>query len=129
MRSGVRTNPRALAEEFLEDKYEALTSLQAAVYGMHVWAQRRKPGQQTIDRMMMDEVDLVTGESVGICAPGHAMIRHFFLAVTDKTYLFKLSWCVISSHLHTSPHIPPPFSHLLTPAIAAFPSGASRTSQ
>ena len=35
VRSGVRTNPHALAEEFLEDKYEALASLQACCSCAH----------------------------------------------------------------------------------------------
>ena len=54
VRAGVKTNPHSLAEEFLEDKAEALSSLQAQVYGMHVWAQAKQAGQQlTIEQMMM----------------------------------------------------------------------------
>ena len=93
MRAGVKTNPTALAEEFLEDKHEALSLLQAQVYGMHVWAQTRQAGQQlTLEQMMMDEADLVTAESVGLCSPGQALIRHFFLAVHEARAPYQLSW-------------------------------------
>jgi hypothetical protein len=92
-RAGVKTNPTALAEEFLEDKHEALSSLQAQIYGMHVWAQARQVGQQlTLEQMMMDSVELVTAESVGLCSPGHALIRHFFLAVHEARAPYQLSW-------------------------------------
>jgi len=81
-RAGVRSNPRALAEEFLEDKAEALTALQAQVYGMHAWANHRSAGQQlTMKQMAMGDVDFVTAESVALCSPGEALIRHFFLSV------------------------------------------------
>jgi len=93
VRSGVKTNPTSLAEEFLADKYEALASLQAQVYGMHVWAQARQAGTQlTLEQMMMDEVELVTAESVGLCAPGEALIRHFFLSVHQARAPYQLSW-------------------------------------
>ena len=93
VRSGVKTNPTSLAEEFLADKYEALASLQAQVYGMHVWAQARQAGTQlTLEQMTMDEVELVTAESVGICAPGEALIRHFFLSVHQARAPYQLSW-------------------------------------
>ena len=60
---------------------------------MHVWAQARSAGQQlTLEQMMMDDVELITAESVGICAPGEALIRHFFLAVHEATSAYKLSW-------------------------------------
>ena len=55
VRCGVRSNPTALAEEFLEDKAEALAELQAQVYGMHVWAKQLSAGQQlTLEQMSMD---------------------------------------------------------------------------
>ena len=93
VRSGVKTNPTSLAEEFLADKYEALASLQAQVYGMHVWAQARQAGTQlTLEQMTMDEVELVTAESVGLCAPGEALIRHFFLSVHQARAPYQLSW-------------------------------------
>ena len=93
VRAGIKTNPTALAEEFLEDKHEALSSLQAQVYGMHVWAQAKQAGQQlTLEQMMMDEPELVTAESIGLCSPGQALIRHFFLAVQNARAPYQLSW-------------------------------------
>ena len=40
----------------------------------------------------MRDYQPVTHESVGFCAPGDALIRHFFLAVSDAERDFKFSW-------------------------------------
>jgi len=61
---------------------------------MHVWAKKRKPGQQTIEQVIvaMDNAEVVTAESVGMCAPGEALIRHFFREAHKASNDYKLSW-------------------------------------
>ena len=60
---------------------------------MHVWSQRRNAGQQmTLRGSWVRDPVLVTAKSVGICAPGEALIRHFFLEAANATKPYKLSW-------------------------------------
>ena len=60
---------------------------------MHLWAKERAPGQQlTLDAMWMGELTEFTRASVGLCSPGHKLIRHFFLAVYNVGKEYKLSW-------------------------------------
>ena len=35
----------------------------------------------TLDQMSVHKVDLPTESSIGLCAPGDALVRHFFLEV------------------------------------------------
>ena len=68
----------------LQSGHRSLTSLKR---------QAKKAGQQlTLEQMMMDEVELVTAESIGLCSPGHALIRHFFLAVHEARVPYQMSW-------------------------------------
>ena len=60
---------------------------------MHAWAKQRTAGQQlTLEQCFIGEYTEVTPASVGLCAPGDALIRHFFLAVSDSESSYKLSW-------------------------------------
>ena len=60
---------------------------------MHAWAKERSAGQQlTLDQCYMGKYVEVTPARVALCAPGDALIRHFFLAVSDTESQYKLSW-------------------------------------
>jgi hypothetical protein len=76
------SNPTDLAEELLELKSEWFDLLRAQVLGMHRWAHdRSQKGQQlTLEQLFMGKYTDVTPKSVALCAPGEALIRHFFLA-------------------------------------------------
>ena len=87
------SNPTDLAAELLEYKHEAFSALQLQVYGMHVWAGNRDPGAQlTMKQMTLGKLVEITPESVGLCAPGDALIRHFFSAIATAASVYKLSW-------------------------------------
>ena len=60
---------------------------------MHLWARARSTGQQlTIQQCYIGEYHEVTHASAGLCAPGEALIRHFFLSVSAAESNYKLSW-------------------------------------
>ena len=60
---------------------------------MHAWANHRSAGQQlTMKQMAMGDVDFVTAESVALCSPGEALIRHFFLSVHEARSPYQLSF-------------------------------------
>lgn len=87
------SNPTDLAEELIELKSEWFDLLRAQVIGMHVWAKGRSARQQlTLEQCFLGEYTDVTPASVALCAPGDALIRHFFLAVSDAESKYKLSW-------------------------------------
>ena len=44
-------------------------------------AKERSGQQLTLDQMSVHKVDLPTESSIGLCAPGDALVRHFFLEV------------------------------------------------
>ena len=53
---------------------------------MHLWAKKRQPGQQlTLTQLGMATVVEVTAKLLGLCSPGSALIRRFFLAEYDAT--------------------------------------------
>ena len=64
------------------------------VYGMHLWSKERgaRKQQLTLDDWRMGAFVEFSRSSVGFCAPGHALIRHFFLAVYHAGADYKLSW-------------------------------------
>ena len=87
------SNPTALAKQLLEFKTEWFDLLRAQVIGMHLWARERPSGHQlTLEQLFMAPYVELTHESVGLCAPGHALIRHLFLAVSAAEAAYKLSW-------------------------------------
>ena len=94
-----------MATEIEEYKGEVFAVAQLQVYGMQVWAKLKSPNgaQPTIDQFCMKEVVQITAETFGLCFPGHALIRHFMLTITDATSRFKESWrqqnvpCIIGS--------------------------------
>ena len=60
---------------------------------MHLWARERRPGQQlTLDQLFMGELTEFSRASVGLCSPGHQLLRHFYLAVDAASSVYKLSW-------------------------------------
>jgi hypothetical protein len=64
------------------------------VYGMHLWAIERSSGQQlTLDQLwrMGDFVEF-TRADVGLCSPGHKLLRHFFFADYNASIEYKFSW-------------------------------------
>ena len=87
------SNPTDLAKRLLEFKSEWFDLLRAQVLGMHLWAKQRRIGQQlTMDQFRMSKFEAPTHESVAMCAPGHALLRHLFLAVSDADEQYKFSW-------------------------------------
>lgn len=87
------SNPTDLATELLETKSEWFDLLRAQVMGMHAWAKVRIGTKQpTMRQVCMGEYEPVTHKSVAFCAPGDALIRHFFLAVSDAEKDYKFSW-------------------------------------
>ncbi len=87
------SNATDLAEELLELKAEWFDLLRAQVVGMHLWAADRSPGQQlTLEQTSMGAYSDITHKSVAFCAPGLALIQHFYLAVSDAEKEYKFSW-------------------------------------
>ena len=87
------SNPTDLSKQLLEFKTEWFDLLRAQVIGMHAWSKERRSGQQlTLEQLCMPAYENVTHESVALCAPGHALIRHFYLAVSDAEASYKFSW-------------------------------------
>ena len=83
-----------MATEIEEYKGEVFAVAQLQVYGMQVWAKSKSlnGAQPTIDQFCMKEVVQITAETFGLCFPGHALLRHFMLKVTDATSAFKESF-------------------------------------
>ena len=89
------TNPTRLAETLLEEKYDVFEELRTSVYGMQAWARKQRGGSQSqlsMRQFLMDEPVVLTEHMVGLCAPGHALIRHFFLALSTTQATYKFSW-------------------------------------
>ena len=60
---------------------------------MHLWAAQRQAGAQlTLDQLWLAPFAVPTAKSVGLCAPGHALVRHLFLAVSKAEEQYKFSW-------------------------------------
>jgi len=88
-----RSNPTDAADELQEYKAEALTALQIEVASMQIWGKERSAGQQlTIERMRVHRVEIPTESSIALCAPGDALLRHFFLEVQEGLSEYQLSW-------------------------------------
>ena len=88
-----RSNPNDIADEMCEYKSEMLSTLQLQVVCLQIWGKERKPGEQlTLDRLSMHDAEIPTAKSLGVCAPGHALIRHFFLDVQEARDNYQLSW-------------------------------------
>ena len=86
-------NPTNLSKQLLESKTEWFDGLRASVLGMHHWARQRQAGAQlTLDQLFIAPFIEPTPESVGLCAPGHALIRHLFLSVSKAEEQYKFSW-------------------------------------
>ena len=87
------SNPTDLAEELLELKAETFNSLEAQVYGMHLFAKERQAGRQhTLDGWRLGAFVEFSRAGIGFCSPGHKLIRHFFMAVHNADAEYKLSW-------------------------------------
>ena len=87
------SNPTKLAKELLESKTEWFDSLRATVLGMHLWAKGRQAGAQlTLEQCFIAPYIEPTAKSVGLCAPGHALIRHLFLETSKTDATYKFSW-------------------------------------
>ena len=60
---------------------------------MHLLAAQRQAGAQlTLDQLWLAPLAVPTAKSVGLCAPGHALVRHLFLAVSKAEEQYKFSW-------------------------------------
>ena len=87
------SNPTDLAEELLELKAETFNSLEAQVYGMHLFAKERQAGRQhTLDGWRLGAFVEFSRAGIGFCSPGHKLIRHFFMAAHNADAEYKLSW-------------------------------------
>ena len=88
-----RSNPTDFSDELSEYKGEVLSTLQAEVLGMQVWGKERPAGSQmTLMRMSIHDCAVPTEQSIALCAPGHALIRRFFLDVSMAKQPYQLSW-------------------------------------